>query len=187
VAEEENFSRGSRFFELCGFVRKDFTGCAVFSRNFECMRVLEPWRMKRKGDDLLTEGGRVRGKRQKSYCMVAGERIAGGEENGDVVFGVHGDDGSLNQLRRAIGAAHKDVGLAAVVKGFQDVGDRQQIPLFVNEEPVAKEAVVVATRGWRSVELINDGADGGGERRILREVLGCGPDHQAGAETGEQT
>ena len=44
------------------------------------------------------------------------------------------------------------------------MGDGQKVTLFVNEEGVAKETVVVTARGWGLVELINDGADSGDER-----------------------
>ena len=142
--------------------------------------------MKRKGYDGLTTESRVRRKRQKGHFVVAGEGIWCGEENGDVVFRVHSDDGRLEKARRAIGAADKDVGLAAVAKGFQDVGGRQKVPLFVNEEGVAKETVVVTARGWGLVELINDGADSGGERGVVSKVPGRGPNREAAEETDKK-
>jgi hypothetical protein len=187
MTEEENVSRASGFFQLGGFVGKDFTGRAIFLGSFESMGILELWRMKRKGDDGLAAEGRVRSKRQKCHFVFAGEGIWGGEEKSDVVFRVHSDDGRLKKARWAIGAADEDVGLAAVAKGFKDVGDRQKVTLFVNEEGVAKEAVVVTARGCRLVKLINDGADSGGERGVVRKVIGRGSDRQAAEETSEQS
>ena len=60
------------------------------------------------------------------------------------MFGVHGDDGSWEEDRGAIGTADEDVRLAAVAKRFHDMGSREEVSLFVDEETVAKEAVVVA-------------------------------------------
>ena len=130
--------------------------------------------------------GRVRSKRQKGHSVSAGEGIWGGEENGDVVFWVHSDDGRLKKARRAIGAADENVGLASVAEGFQDMGDRQKVTLLVNEEGVAKKTVVVTVRGWGLVELINDGADGGGERGVVRKVIGRGTGRQAAEETDKK-
>src|SRR5467141_1969893 len=187
MAEEENIGRGGGFFKLGGLVGEDFAGRAVFPGNFESMSILDLWRMKRKGNNGLAAEGRVRSKRQKGHFVVAGEGIWCGEENGDVVFRVHSDDGRLEKARRAIGAADQDVGLAAVAKGFQDVGDRQKVTLFVNEEGVTKETVVVTARGWGLVELINDGADGGGERGVVSKILGRGTGRQAAEETDKNS
>ena len=186
MAEEENIGRGGGFFKLRGLVGEDFAGRAVFPGNFESMSILDLWRMKRKGNNGLAAEGRVRSKRQKGHFVVAGEGIWCGEENGDVVFRVHSDDGRLEKARRAIGAADQDVGLAAVAKGFQDVGGRQKVTLFVNEEGVAKETVVVTARGWRLIKLIGNGADGGGERGVVFKVPGRGPNRQAAEETGKK-
>jgi len=185
MAEEEDIGRGGGFFKLRGLVGEHFAGRAVVPGDFESMSVLELWRMKRKGDDGLAAEGRVRSKRQKGHFVVAGEGIWGGEENGDVVFRVHCDDGRLEKARRAIGAADKDVGLAAVAKGFQDVGGRQKVPLFVNEEGVAKETVMLTSRGWGLIKLIGDGTDGR-ERGVVSKVPGRGPNRQAAEETDKK-
>jgi hypothetical protein len=92
----------------------------------------------------------------------------------------------LKKARRAIGATDEDVGLAAVAKDFQDVGVRQKVTLFVNEEGVAKETVVVTARGWRLIKLIGNGADGGGERGVVSKVPGRGPNRQAAEETDKK-
>jgi len=179
MTKEEHVSRRGGFFELRGFVGEDFAGRAVFLGSLECMSILELWRMKREGDHGLTAGSWLRSKRQKRYFVLALERIWRRPKNGDVVFCVHSNDGRLKKARRAIRAADQDVGLAAVAKGFQDMGDRQKITLFVNEEGVAKETVVVTARRRGLVELINDGADGGGERGVVSKILGRGPGRQA--------
>jgi hypothetical protein len=186
MTEEENVSRGGGFFELSGFVGEDFAGRAVFLGSLECMSILGLWRMKRKGDHRLAADGWLRSKRQKGYFVFAGEGIWGGEENGDVVFRVHSDDGRLKKARRTIGAADQDVGLAAVAKGFQDVGDGQKVALFVNEEGVAKETVMVSARRRGLVELINDGADSGGERGVVSKILGRGTGRQAAEEANNK-
>lgn len=182
MTKEEHVSRRGGFFELSGFVGEDFAGRAVFLGSLECMSILELWRMKRKGDHGLAADGWLRSKRQKRYFVLALERIWRRPKNGDVVFCVHSNDGRLKKARRAIRAADENVGLAAVAKGFQDVGDRQKVTLFVNEEGVAKETVVVTARGWGLVELINDGADGGGERGVVSKILGRGAGRQAAEE-----
>ena len=148
MTEEEHVSRRGGFFELCGFVGEDFAGRAVFLGSLEGMSILELRRMKRKGNHGLAAKGRVRSQRQKGHFVIAGEGVWGAEENGDVVFRVHSDDGRLKKAGRAIGAADQDVGLAAIAKSFEDVGDCQKVTLFVNEEGVAKETVAVAVRGW---------------------------------------
>jgi hypothetical protein len=101
------------------------------------------------------------------------------------VFGVHGDDGGWEKDRGAIGAADEDVGLATVAKSLQDMGRRKEIPLLVDEETVAKEAVVVATRGGGLVQLIDDGADGGGEMVVVGKGLRHGTNAEAADETGK--
>ncbi len=68
--------------------------------------------------------------------------------------------------------ADQDVGLAAVLKGLQDMGGRKEIALFVNEKGIAEETVVVTARGWRLVKLINDRADRSGKSGVVRKVLG---------------
>ncbi len=141
--------------------------------------------MKRQGNNGLTAERRFGRKRQKSYFVNTGEGIGSGQENSHIVFRVRGDDGGLNELRRAVRAADENVGLAAVAESFQDVGDREEVPLFVNEEAVAKEAVAVAARGWRSVQLINHRADSGGKRGVVGRVgrvLGNRPDRQTTRE-----
>jgi hypothetical protein len=151
------------------------------------MSILELWRMKRKGDHGLAADGWLRSKSQKGHFVVADEGIWNGEENGDVVFGVRSDDGRLKKARWAIGVADEDVGLAAVAKSFQDVGGRQKVALLVNEEGVAKETVVVTARGWGLVELINDGADGGGRRGVVSKILGRGAGRQAAEEADKNS
>src|SRR6266446_6814340 len=125
MAEEENFGGWGGFFKLGGFVGKDFAGKAVFARDVEGVGALLPRRV---------------------------ERV--GAEDGDGVFGVHGDGGGWEKDRGAIGAADEDVGLATVAKSLQDMGGREEVPLFADEEAVAKEAVVVAARGGGLVQLI---------------------------------
>ena len=66
------------------------------------------------------------------------------------------------------------------------MSDRQKITLFVNEEGVAKETVMVTARGWGLVELINDGADSGGERGVVSKVIGRGTGRQAAEETDKK-
>ena len=127
----------------------------------------------------MAGSGGVGSKRQKADAEVPGKRIGRGVKNGHVMRGVRSDHGDREKLRRAIGAADDDVRLAAVAKGFQDVGDRQKVTLFVNKEGVAKETVVVTARRRGLVELINDGADGGGERGVVSKILGRGPGRQA--------
>ena len=187
MTEEEHVSRRGGFFELRGFVGEDFAGRAVFLGSLECMSILELWRMKREGDHGLTAGSWLRSKRQKRYFVLALERIWRRPKNGDVVFCVHSNDGRLKEARRAIRAADQDVGLAAAAKGFQDMGDRQKVTLFVNKEGVTKETVVVTARGWGLVELINDGADGGGERGVVSKILGRGTGRQAAEETDKNS
>jgi hypothetical protein len=125
MTEEEHVSRRGGFFELRGFVGEDFAGRAVFLGSLECVSILELWRMKRKGDHGLAAEGWVRSKQQKGHFVAAGEGIWGGEEHGDVVFRVHSDNGRLEKAGRAIRAANENVGLAAVAKRFQDMGDCQ--------------------------------------------------------------
>ena len=150
------------------------------------MSILELWRMKREGDHGLTAGSWLRSKRQKRYFVLALERIWRRPKNGDVVFCVHSNDGRLKKARRTIGAADQDVGLAAIAKSFEDVGDCQKVTLFVNEEGVAKETVVVTARGWGLVELINDGADSGDERGVVSKVIGRGTGRQAAEEANNK-
>ena len=66
------------------------------------------------------------------------------------------------------------------------MSDRQKITLFVNEEGVAKETVMVTARGWGLVELINDGADSGGERGVVSKVIGRGTGRQAAEKTDKK-
>ncbi len=176
----------ARTFELRGFVGEDFAGRAVLPGNFESIGVLQPGRMKRQGNHGLTVECWFACQRKKGYFVNTGEGIGSGEENGHIVFWVRGDDGRLNELRRAVGAADENVGLAAVAKSLQDVRDREEVALIVNEEAVAKEAVVVPARGWRSIQLINHGTDGGGESRVVGRVLGNRADRQAAEETDKQ-
>ena len=142
--------------------------------------------MKRQGNNGLTAECWFGRKRQKSYFVNTGEGIGSGQENSHIVFRVRGDDGGLNELRRAVGATDENVGLAAVAESFQDVGDRKEVTLLVDEEAVAKEAVAVAARGWRSLKLVDDRADsGGGERGVVGSVgrvLGNRPDRQTTRE-----
>ena len=118
MTEEEHVSRRGGFFELSGFVGEDFTGRAVFLGSLECMSILELWRMKRKGDHGLAADGWLRSKRQKGHFVFALERIWRRPKNGDVVFCVHRNHVGSKKLRRTIGAADENAGLAAVAKGF---------------------------------------------------------------------
>src|SRR4030088_1333192 len=132
---------------------------------------------------MLAENGWVRRKRQEGHFVFARERIRSCAKNSDVVFFVDRNHAGSKKLRRTVGTAHKDIGLAAVAKGLQHMGDRQNVALFVNEEAVAKEAVAVATRGWGLIQLINDGADRGGGRG----VLGGLPVSDCGSKATKQT
>ncbi len=66
------------------------------------------------------------------------------------------------------------------------MGDGQKVTLLVNEEGVAKETVVVTARGWGLVELINDGADSGGERGVVSKVIDRGTGRQAAEEANNK-
>jgi len=80
----------------------------------------------------------------------------------------------LQEAWRAIGAADENVGLATVPKRFKNMRGSKEVALIVNEEAVAKEAVVIATGGCGLVKLINDRADSGGERVVVDGVHGRG-------------
>jgi len=171
VAEEEDFGGGGGFLELCGFVGKDFAGEAVFARDLERIGVLLLRRMEREGENGLPRRCRIGGEHQESDIVFAGERIRRRVENGNIVLRVDRDDGSLHETRGAVGPADKNVGLAAVAEGLNDVGGGEEVALFVDEEAVAKETVVIAARGWRLVKLINDRADGGRRNGIVSRAF----------------
>jgi hypothetical protein len=103
------------------------------------------------------------------------------------VLCVHRDDCSLKQLGWAIAAADKDVGMAAVTKSFQNMGGREQITLFVNEEAVAKEAVAVPARGRGWVQLIHDGADCACERGAVCRLAGRSREPQGAHEAAKES
>jgi hypothetical protein len=69
--------------------------------------------------------------------------------------------------------------LAAILEGFQDVRDRQQIALIVDEERVAEKSVVIAMCGRRFVEPINNRANGRAKRAIRLGVFGASADKEA--------
>jgi hypothetical protein len=171
MAEEEDFGGGGGFLELRGFVGEHFSRETVFARYLEGVGVLLLGRVKRKGKDRLALGSRFGRERQESHTVFADERIWRREQDGDVVFGVRGDDGSLHEKWRTIRTANENVGLAAVAETFQDVSGGEEVALLVDEETVAKETVVVAARRWRLIKLINEGADGGKKSGIASLAL----------------
>src|SRR5229473_4223727 len=63
----------------------------------------------------------------------------------------------------------------------------EQIALFVNEEAVAEETVAVPARGWGLVQLINDGADSGGERCVAGRLIGGRAERQATHAAGKES
>jgi hypothetical protein len=187
VAEEEDFGGGSGFIELGRLVGEDFAGEAVFARDFESVGVLLLGRVERKSEDRLARGCGFGGKSEEVYFVFRGEGICRGAQDGYVMLGVLGDNGRGDQLGRAIAAADEDVGLAAVAKVFQDMGDREDVSLFIYEEAVAKEAVVIAARGRGLVQLINDRADSGGKRSVVGKIAGRGCNRQAAGDGGEKS
>ena len=95
--------------------------------------------------------------------------IGRGAKDGNVVFPVHGDELGLEQLRRGHGAIDEDVRLAAAIaKRAQDVRGGEQVALIVDEEGVAEKDVLVAPGRRRLIDGIDDGANGGGKRGIVR-------------------
>ncbi len=136
-------------------------GGAVFARGFEALGVLKVMGMERERDDGLARGGGISGQREEGYAIVASERVGRDAEDGDVVLRVGGDDGGLKEAGRGVGTADNEVGLAAVVEGFEDVSVGEQVALLVDEEGVAEEGIVVAAWGSGFVEAVDDGADGG--------------------------
>jgi hypothetical protein len=186
MAEEEDLSRGGGLLKLGGFVGKDFAGGAILLGSLKGMSILELLWMKRQGDYMLAENGCIRRKRQESYFVLARERIGRRAKNGDIVFCVHGNDVGSKELRRTIRAGDEDVGLAAVAKSLQHMGHRQNVPLFVNEEAIAKEAVAVTSGGWGLIQLINDRADRGRERGVISAPLGSDRGPKAAAKASKK-
>lgn len=186
MAEEKDVRSRGGFFQLGGFVGKDFAGGAVLLRGLKRLRILLPPWMQRQGENMLAEESRVRRQRQKGYLVLARERIWRRSKYGDVVFLVDGNHFGPKKLRRAIGAADENVGLSAVAKGLQNMRDGKDVTLFVDEEAVAKEAVVVAPRGWGLIQLINDGADRGRERGFFSGRLRRDNGPQAAEKTGKE-
>jgi len=76
------------------------------------------------------------------------------------VLGVRGDDGGWEHSWRGVGSTEDEVGLAAVAKGFENVGVGEQIALLIDEESVPEESVVISARRRGLVEAVDDGADG---------------------------
>jgi hypothetical protein len=186
MAEEEDVSRWGRFLKLCGFVGKDFAGGTILLRSLKGLSI--PWLlgMKRQGDHMLAEEGSIRRQRQESYGVLARERIRCCVKNGDIVFCVHGNHVGSNELRGTIRAGDENVGLAAVAKSLQHMGHRQNVPLFVNEEAVAKEAVAVASGGRGLIQLIDDRADRGRERGVFSSPLGNDRGPQAAEQASKE-
>lgn len=186
VAEEEDFGGGGGFFELGGFVGKNFAGEAVFARDFEGVSVLLLRWMQREGEDGLAEGGGFGREGKKGDLVLGGKGVGGSPENGDVVLKVHGDDGGLEEDGGAVVATHEDVGLAAVAKGFEDVGGSEQVALIVDEEAVAEKAVMVAAGSGGLVQLIDDGANGRRESGVVGWLLGSGFERQRRVQADDQ-
>ncbi len=148
MAKEKHFRGRGGFIELRGLVGEHFAGKVVLAGDFEGVGILLSGWVEREGYDRLTKGGRFGGEGQEGNLVLQGEGIRRGEENGDVVLCVRGNHGRLQEAWRAIGAADEDVGLAAAPKRFKNMRGGKQVALIVNEEAVAKEAVVVAAGGW---------------------------------------
>lgn len=163
---------------MCGFVGEDCAGGAVFAGSFKALRVLQVDGMERKCEDGLAGCGRLGGERQVGYAIVGGEGVGGDAENGDVMGGVGGDDGGLQEARRSIGTANDEVRLAAVAEGVEDVGVGEEVALLVDEEGVAEESVMIAARGRGFVEAVDDRADsgvgGGAGRNMVSGLSGEG-------------
>jgi len=84
-----------------------------------------------------------------------------------------------HEARRAVWAADKNVGLAAVAKSVEHMGHGEQITLVVDEKGVAEERVTVAPRAGGIVKLIHKGTDRGGKGGVIGNVLGSGGGKQA--------
>jgi hypothetical protein len=188
VAEQKNFGGRGGLVQLGGFEREDFTWRAVLDGLLKTLRILQSRGMERKRENGLARSRRLGCKRQIADPKVAGEGIGRDVQDGHVMRGVRGNDSDGEKLRRAIGAADDDPGLAAVAKRFQNVGGSQKVSLFVNKEAVPKERVVVAACGRRLVEAVNDGRESGSERGVRRGIVsgGGGEEDSRPSETDEQ-
>lgn len=125
--------------------------------------------MKGKRENWLARSGGIRGQMQESDAVMAGKRIGTRAKNCDIVLCVGRDNCESDQRRRAVRARDQNGGLAAVLEGFQNVRDRQQIALIIDEERIAKKSVMIAMRCGRFVKAINDGAD-----RCAQRAIGAG-------------
>jgi hypothetical protein len=162
VAQQEDFGGRSRLIELRGLVREDLAGKSVFARDLKGVSALLLRWVEGEGEDGLSWRGGLGREWQERDVVSESERVGIGVKDRDIVFGVRGDDLDRKEDRGPIAAGDQDVRLAAIVKGFEDMGGGQEITVFVDEEAVTEEAVVIAARRWRLVQLINDGADGRG-------------------------
>ncbi len=144
MAQQEDFRGGSRLLQFCLLDGEHCPRRVVFNGQLKGLRILQVGRVKRNRKHGLPRDSRSGSQRQESHAIVAGKRIGICPENGDVVLGIGRDDGSGNQLWRAVRARHQDGGLPAILKGFQEMRDRQEVALIVDEKRVAEESVVIS-------------------------------------------
>lgn len=100
--------------------------------------------------------------------------------------GVDCDRCGLDEDGGTVVAADENVRVGAVAEGFYDVRGGEEVALAVDEEAIAEETVTVAVGGGGFVELIDDGADGGGERSVVSRGLGSSRGYEGDAEAGKQ-
>ncbi len=175
MAEKKDVSGWGRLFKLCGFESQDCARRRVFALGIEAVRILNLLRVERKREHRLSSNDGARRQRKKRNTVAAYEGIGASSKNGNVVLKILCDHTDLQQLGRGVGTIHENVRLAAVAKRFQDVRDSKQIALFINEEGVAEERVVVTASGGSLIVGVNDRTERGG-CRIVRgfSLRGCG-------------
>lgn len=92
----------------------------------------------------MTANGCVSRQQKERNTVLADERIWRGSKDCHIVLRIFGDHSDLQQLGRGIGPIHENVGLAAVTKRLEHVGDCEEIALIIDKEGVAEECVMVA-------------------------------------------
>lgn len=125
--------------------------------------------MQRKCQHRFAARGLPGRERHKRNSEIGRKRIRTGAKNGDVVLRIGSDYAHFDEARRSVGTVHQDVRLAPVVKCLQNVRDREQVALLVDEERVAEEGVLVAAIPRGFVVVVHNGSE-----RRARGVIGSG-------------
>jgi len=176
MVEEKQFRVTPPLLQLRKSEIEHFSRCAIIQRPVQSVGVQRLSRTRGWNNNTFAFHHPVGCQRQIFNCVWTFERIRRGSEDCDIVRAIYDHQLGSDKPGPSRRIVQQNIRLASPQLA-QDVRCRDEIPLFVDEETVSVEKVVIApirrspVRG-RLIHGIDDRAYGIGQQRVVRGIFG---------------